>query len=152
MPPDWSRRRFLDVGGASVLFTAVSGCLVASDPSAGTLVITNNHSEGHTVTVTVTKTSNDNNDIRRHDQTPSPDTTPIWRHEEQFRVDAGTEVKREEFIAEPGAFYFEARLENGERATAWNGFYVAGDGIAEDAIFVNIQESGFVTIFGAHGD
>lgn len=103
--------------------------------------------------VTVTKTSSDDDETRRHDETPSPRTTPLWTRKNQFTVDPEEEVTEEGFITEPGAFYFEAELENGEYATAWNGFYdAAGGGIAEDAIFVSIHDHGRMTVFGTHSD
>lgn len=155
MPSNRSRRGFLHVTGSTLGCTALSGCLfgLASNPPAGTLVTTNDHSEGHTVTVTVTKTSENDDEIRRHDQTPSPETTPIWEREEEFIVGADKRTKQENFITETGAFYLEVQVDNGERDSDWVGFYdAAGGGIAEDAIFVDIEEDGRVNISATHSD
>ena len=155
MPSNWDRRRFLHTTGSALGVTVLSGCLfgLASEHPAGTLVITNDHSEEHTVTFTVRKTSDDEDDIRRHDQTPSSETSPIWEREEQFMIGAGKKEKQDEFISETGAFYLEALLENGERDSDWVGFYDAADGgIAEDVIFVDIEDDARVNLYATHSD
>lgn len=156
MPSNWSRRKYIHVTGPTLGFTALSGCLFgfASDTSAGTLVITNDHSEGHTVTVTVKKISENDDDTRRHDETPVPETTPIWEREEQFTVGAGKRTKQENFITETGAFYLEVQLDNGERDSDWVGFYDAAGGtsIAENAIYADIEDDGRVTLYASHSD
>lgn len=139
------------------MVTGLGGCVtwLTNGREAGTLVVDNRHSEAHTVTVTVTKTSEDSADVGGRDETPAPETDPIWRREDEFAVDAGEQVEHEAFISETGSFFIEVRLETGERASGWVGFYSAGpDGtdIAEDAIFVDIYEDGRVTLFTSHSD
>lgn len=150
-----SRREFLLVTGSTLAISGLSGCLFGfgTERSAGTLVIRNDHSEEHTVTVTVTKTSGDQDDTRSQDETPSPETSPKWKREEQFDVDPDETIEHEEFIAETGAFYLEVQLENEKSDSAWVGFYKsAGGGIAEDAIAVDIEEDGRLLLYTSHGD
>lgn len=155
MPSSWSRRGILHVTGSTLGSTALSGCLfgIADGADAGTLVIRNDHSEDHTVTVHVTKTSTSDDDIGGHNRTPDPESTPIWEQKEQFPVEAGKTVNEENFITETGAFYVEAQTENGESDSHWVGFYeAAGGGVAEDAIYVTIDEEGRVTVYATHSD
>lgn len=155
MPSDRSRRRFLHGTGATLGCTAVSGCLfgIASGADAGTLVIRNDDSEEHTVTISVTKTSEDDDDIGRHDETPSSETEPIWEREERFTVGGDDEARHADFLTETGAFYLDARSETDARDDEWVGLYDAADGgVAEDAIFVDIDEDGRVNVRATHGD
>lgn len=155
MPSSWSRRAILHVTGAALGSTAIAGCLfgVADSRDAGTLVIRNDHSEDHTVTVHVTKTSTDDDDVGPHDRTPDPESTPIWERDEQFTVQAGGTVHETDFVTEPGAYYVEARTEHGDTAHEWVGFYEAADGgVAEDAIYVTIDEAVRVTVGASHSD
>lgn len=153
MPSACRRRKFLQGTGAIVGITASSGCLslVDSGYPPGTLVVSNEQAESHTVTVTVEKTSDDDDDIHGG-QTPSPATTPIWEREVQVTVEGQAKVVQKDFITEPGAFFLEARVENLELERTWVGFYEADGGIAEDAIFLDIQENGQVIIYPSHGD
>ena len=151
----WSRRRALQVTSSVLGLTILSGCLsgFANNPDPGALVIDNNHSEEQTVTVAVTKTNEDESETRRHDQTPLPETTPIWERDEQFTIGAGETLRQESFLTETGAFYLEVRLENGEHASNWVGLYeAAGGGVAEDAIYIDIYEVSRVTIYPSHSD
>lgn len=152
MPSTWSRRTVLQRTVATVGALAVSGCL-SGQPPAGALVITNDHSEAHTVTVTVTKTSEDTDDLVRYNTTPPADTTPIWKRQEQFTVDADERMQQDEFITEPGAFHLAAELATGRRDTGWVGYYEAADGgVGADTIFVEIAGTGFVDIYATHDD
>ena len=74
MPSKWSRRTVLAGTGALFGVSTLSGCL-SGTPPAGGLVITNDHSEEHTVTVTVTKTSEDDDDLVHYDETPPAQST-----------------------------------------------------------------------------
>lgn len=130
----------------------MSGCL-SDTPPAGGLVITNDHSEAHTVTVTVTKTSEDDDDLVHYDETPPASPTPIWTRESQFTVGPDERMERKQFVTETGAFYLEAELATGERDTGWVGFYEAMDGgVAEDTIMVDIAGDGRISIFLSHDD
>lgn len=155
MSPDRSRRALLQAAGSTVAITALGGCLFGAGPEqdAGSLAITNDHSEDHAVTVTVTKTSEDHDDTRPRDETPAPETTPVWEREDRFQVESGERVTEEDFLTETGAFYLEARLENGTRASAWVGLYKsAGGGVAVDAISVDIEDDGRLQVHASHGD
>ena len=135
--------------------TSLGGCLfgVADSPDAGTLVVRNDHSDDHTVTVQVTKTSTDDDDIRPREQTPDPESTPIWERTERFTVDAGATVTEAAFVTEPGAYYVESRTERGGSDSHWVGFYeAAGEGVGEDAIYVTINEQGRVNVYSSHSD
>lgn len=147
-----TRRQLLSISG-SIGFYALSGCLFRRrGPAAGTLVIENQREKRHTVTVEVTRTSDDDGDVGRDDQTPDPEPTPLDSYRATYAVDAGADVRERGFITEPGAFYVEASLENGETAGAWIGLYRGSDGsIGADAVFVDIA-TGYLTVYGAHSD
>lgn len=155
MPSSWSRRGVLHGIGAALVSTASSGCVfgIADSPDAGTLVVRNDHADAQTVIVHVTKTSTSDDDTRPRDETPDPESTPIWERDEQFTVDAGETTNVEGFVTEPGAYYVEARTESGASSHEWVGFYEAADGgVAEDAIYVTIDEAGDVTVYASHSD
>lgn len=155
MSPVRSRRALLRAAGSTIGISALGGCLfgAGSEQDPGSLVITNDHSEDHVVTVTVTKTSEDQDDTRPRDETPAPETTPVWERADRFQVDSGERVTEEDFLTETGAFYLEARLENGTRTSAWVGLYkAAGGGVAEDAISVDIEDDGRLLVRASHGD
>jgi hypothetical protein len=151
-----SRRHALRATGSALGSAGLCGCLFGIDEEydAGTLVVRNDYSELRTVTVTVTKTSGDSGDTRHHEEPPAPETTPLWRREKQFDVGSGEKAVREQYVAEPGAFYLEARLESGGRHTAWLGLYEAADGddVGADAVFVDVNEDSRVMITTTHGD
>jgi hypothetical protein len=152
-----SRQRTLRLTAAALGITGLSGCLFGIDEEhdAGTVVVRNDHGESQTVTVTVTKTSDDSDDIRRHDEPPASETTPMWKRTRRFTVGPGERAVREEYVAEPGAFYVEATLPTGEGDSAWLGLYEAGvdgDSVAEDAVFVDVTEDRRVLITTTHGD
>lgn len=157
MTAEWSRRRLLHATASAVGVTALSGCLfgLGSGPPAGSLVITNNRTTGHTATVTATKTSNDSDDYPHHDQTQPPESTPIWTREEQFTVAAGERITQKRFIDEPGAFFLEVQLANGERDSQWVGFYEAHGGWiggGGDVLYVDIDDHERLYISPSHGD
>lgn len=155
MSPDRSRRALLQAAGSTIGIGALAGCLfgAGSERDAGSLAITNDHSEAHAVTVTVTKTSEDQDDTRPRDETPAPETTPVWKREDRFQVESGERVTEQDFLTETGAFYLEARLENGTHDSVWVGLYnSAGDGVAEDAISVYIEDDGRLQVHASHGD
>lgn len=152
MPSNWSRRTVLTGTGALFGESLVSGCLSGSPPAGG-LVIANDHSKAHTVTVMVTKTSEDDDDLVEYGETPPASPTPIWTRDAQFTVSGDERLHRKQFITETGAFYLEAQLATGERDTGWVGLYEAMDGgVAEDTIFVDIAGDGQITIFATHDD
>lgn len=155
MSPERSRRALLQAAGSTIGILALGGCLfgAGSERDAGSLAITNDHSEAHAVTVTVTKTSEDQDDTRPRDETPAPETTPVWEREERFQVESGERVAEEDFLTETGAFYLEARLEDGTREGVWVGLYKsAGGGVAVDAISVDIEDDGRLLVRASHGD
>jgi hypothetical protein len=142
------RREVLRGVGLSGSLLLVSGCIQANDLPAGTLRIRNNQADTRDITIRVTKTSNDSDD-RRYDQTPAPDSTPVWTRTDRFTVGPNERLTREGFISETGAFYLEAELDTGESASRWFEFYeAAGGGIAEKVITVDIYEEGHVSISG----
>lgn len=58
-----------------------------------------------------------------------------------------------DFVTESGTYYIEARIESVESAHEWVEFYeAAGGGVAEDAIYVTIDEAGRVTVGASHSD
>lgn len=148
----WDRRRFLQMTGSALGATTMSGCLfgIGGGHPPGTLVVRNDHEERHTVTVTVTKTSEDD-EIGSHDETPT--STPIWKRETELTVDAGEKATKQDLITETGAFFVEVRVPKIGTDRTWSSFYEAANGgIAEDSIYVTIQDHGAVTVFPSHDD
>jgi hypothetical protein len=148
----WYRRRYLQMTGSVLGATTLSGCLFGLDGGhpPGTLVVRNDHEERHTVRVTVTKTSEDD-EIGNDDEPPT--STPIWKRETELTVDAGKKATKQDLITETGAFFVEVRVPNVGTDSTWSSFYEAANGgIAEDSIFVTIQDHGAVTVFPSHGD
>ncbi|MGZ0746257.1 hypothetical protein [Haloparvum sp. AD34] len=155
MSPVRSRRALLQAAGSTIGSSALAGCLfgAGSEQDPGSLAITNDHSEDHAVTVTVTKTSEDQDDTRPRDETPAPETTPVWEREDRFQVESGERVTERDFLSETGAFYLEARLEDGTHDSVWVGLYKsAGGGVAVDAISVYIEDDGRLQVHASHGD
>lgn len=154
MESNLSRRRTLHGVGSALGMTALSGCLFGGNSlEAGDLVIDNNHDKPHTLTVTVTKTSTDSDGAEDHEETPSPDTTPIWKRKRQFTIGSQKRKTESEFVAETGAFYLEVTFENGTEESGWVGFYPAhGGGVAEDVIHIDIFDDGRVNVSASHGD
>lgn len=148
------RRPLLGVVGISVS-GIFAGCVWDQDPvGAGTLVIDNEHDRPQTVTVVVSKTSDDDDDTPpRPRQAPAP-TTQIWHRTRSFEVADGQRVRRSGFIAEPGAFYIEVRLDGGESASTWLGLYPASDGgtVGGASIYVDIYEDGRIIVYTPHDD
>lgn len=147
-----SRRGLLGTATA-VAATTLGGCLsaIVGGPDAGTLVLSNDDDEPHTVTLAVTKTSDDSGNVGSHAETP--ETTPIWDREDTFSLDAGQQRTEPDYVTEPGAYFIKARLADGTEATEWLGLYEGADGdVGSDTLYVTIRESGAVNVYGSHGD
>lgn len=154
MHSNLSRRQTFRVCASILGLPTLGGCLssLESSPDAGSLIIRNGDSVDHTVTITVTQVSNDDDNFEEFGQTPDPKHTPLWNHEEEFTVAAGEETTQANFITEPGAYYIDIDLDNGEQGNDWIELVNASGELAEDYIYVDINEDGSVDVFSTHQD
>lgn len=128
-----------------------SGCLGlgfgTNNVAPGSVVIDNDSPDTHTVSLSVTKVSNSSNDIRASDESP---VSTIWRKTYSYEVNGDERKVDSELLSEPGAYYVEVELENGENATTWLGLYPAGkkgEKVAESPIQIDIYDDGTVTAY-----
>lgn len=111
-------------------------------PVAGDLSIRNTDSDGHTVAITVEKTSDDDDGVPTGATTDTPEAEPIWERTDEYRVASDEHTVVSGFLEDPGAFFVQARIEDGDRTVqGWVGLYEAsGGGVAEDYLDVSLAE------------
>lgn len=145
------RRSFLSMTGI-VALPGLAGCLTNTGDHPGSLEISNDCGEAHTVTVTVQKVSEDNDRFTWNPQEdpPTPSTTPLWRRERTFEVPANSDIKETEFITEPGLFFVEVELDTGATASTWLGLSESAAGtVIEDKVEVHIMEDSRLNLYTA---
>lgn len=151
-----SRREMIQTTGATLGLVAVSGCvdrLIHGPVESGDVMILNEYTEKVTVTLTLVKFSEDD-DAAGHGENTPPEATAILERRETHSVGAGNRKVIRNYIPSPGAYFIEAELDSGEKASITEGFYQAAeeDEVAENYIHIEIQENGRVSMGAGHSD
>jgi len=165
-----SRRAILRLTG-TVGSVSLTGCLFGSEDEyvAGSIVISNEHAETHTVTVTVRKTGHpdDTDDSSTRSETstppqrsPKPESAPSQTEsrtatttaptderppivlKREYTVESDDEMVDSGAIDEPGTYDVAAEIETGAEIDTSFEVYEADDGVTGQLVSVSIREDG----------
>lgn len=151
-----SRREMIQSTGATLSIVALSGCvdrLIHGPVESGDIIILNEYTEKVTVTLTLVKFSEDDDAARYGENTP-PEATAILERQKTLSVGAGNRKVLRNYIPGPGAYFIEAELDSGEKASITEGFYQAAEEgeVVENYIHVEIQPNGRLSMGAGHSD
>lgn len=128
----------------AVTATAFAGCggiqSLMGEPDSGDIIIENNDSVDHSIDVTVMKVSQNPDDEKRANQTP---TSTIWERELSYKVKSKGDETESDVISEPGTYYIEAegRFDTVKRDASWLGVSSSGSNLGGGYVSISVSES-----------